>query len=322
MIFFFRNIARALMLTFLFSVSTAFASTWPSQPIKMVVPFTAGGSTDAMARLIANRLSPVLGQPVIIENRPGAGGVIGANAVIRSEPDGHTILVAISSMMALLPTYMKEPPYDPLTAFTPITQITTMPLVLLVNADSPINSVSELIAQSKKGMLNYASVGPGSMHHLTSELLILATGAKLNHIPYKGAAPAITDLIGGHVDMFMLDYTSAAGHVSGKRVKALAVTGNKRHPMLPDVPTMLELDIPVEAEAWTAVFAPAGTPKPVVDRLNHEIEKIVTSPDFSAELLKMGGTTAGGTSEKLANIVQTDLRKWTEIIDNANIERQ
>lgn len=322
MIFFLRNITRIFMLTFLFSAGPAFASTWPSQPVKLVVPFTAGGSTDAMARLIANRLSPALGQPVIIENRPGAGGVIGANTVIRSEPDGHTLLVAISSMMALLPTYMKEPPYDPLTAFTPITQITTMPMVLLVNADSPIDSVSDLIAQSKKETLNYASVGPGSMHHLTSELLVLATGAQLNHIPYKGAAPAITDLIGGHVDVFPLDYTSAAGHVSANKIKALAVTGKERHPMLPDVPTMLELDIPVEAEAWTAVFAPAGTPKHVVERLNLEIDKIVTSPDFTAELLKMGGTTVGGSSENLAHVVQSDLQKWAEIIDNANIERQ
>ena len=295
---------------------------WPSKPITYVVPFPAGGTTDILARLIGQKLGPALGTTVIIDNRPGAGGNIGSELVARAAPDGYTIMGGTISSHSINASLYKLS-YDPLKSFAPITLIGTNANVLVVNPASPVHSVKELIAaaKAKPGSLSFASAGNGTSQHLSAELFKTMTGIDMVHIPYKGSAPAIQDVIGGQVPL-MFDTTVVAGpFIQSGKVRPLAVTSAKRVPTLPDVPTMAEAGVPgYEVVSWQAMFAPAGTPPAVVQRLQTEVAAILKQPDVQERLAKLGVDPSGMAPQQLAEFQAAEIAKWAKVVKAANVK--
>lgn len=295
---------------------------WPSKPITYVVPFPAGGTTDILARLIGQKLGPALGTTVIIDNRPGAGGNIGSELVARSAPDGYTIMGGTISSHSINASLYKLP-YDPLKSFAPITLIGTNANVLVVNPASPFKSVRELVAAAKANpaSLSFASAGNGTSQHLSAELFKTLSGIDMVHIPYKGSAPAIQDVIGGQVPLMFDTTVVAAPFIQSGKVRPLAVTSAKRVASLPDVPTMAEAGVAgYDVVSWQAMFAPAGTPSAIVQRLQTEVAAILKQPDVQERLAKLGVEPSGMAPQQLADFQAAEIAKWAKVVKAANVK--
>jgi len=294
---------------------------WPSKPITYIVPFPAGGTTDVLARLIAQKLGAALGQTIVVDNKGGAGGSLGSELASRAAPDGYTILGGTISSHAINVSLYPKIGYDPVKSFVPITLIGTNPTVLVVNQASPYKTLADVIAAAKaKKPLTSASAGSGTSQHLSLELLKSKAGIDITHIPYKGSGPAIQDVIAGQVDM-MFDTTVVAGpHIESGKLRAIAVTSAKRLPTMPNVPTVAETVPGYEVMSWQAIFAPAGTPKPIVDRLHTEIAKILADADMRERIAKLGMQGADMTTEQISEFQKAEVAKWAQVIKTANIK--
>jgi tripartite-type tricarboxylate transporter receptor subunit TctC len=307
-------LALALPLATLLPVASH-AQTYPNQPIRLVVPWPPGGATDAIARFIAQPLSQRLGQTVVVDNKPGAGGNIGTEQFVRSRADGYTLLMATSSTNAANPSLYKRLGFDPVADFAPIVFVASVPNILEVPENSPHKSAKELLAYAKKhpGELTYASGGVGSSQHLAGSMLKNSAKIDILHVPYKGSAPAVADLMGGQTAM-MLD-TGSLSQVRAGKLKALAVASKNRLPMLPDVPTFDEVGVPgMYAAAWYGFMAPAGTPAAIVERLNTEINAILKAPETRKQLLELGAEIGGGTSQEFAAFSKKEIGRYAEIV--------
>ena len=295
---------------------------WPSKPITYIVPFPAGGTTDILARLISQKLGPALGATVIVENRAGAGGNIGSDFVAKAAPDGYTILGGTISSHAINVSLYPKLPYDPVKSFAPVALIGTNTNVLVVGAASPYKTVQELTAaaKAKPGSISFASAGNGTSQHLSGELYKGIAGLDMVHVPYKGSAPAMQDVIGGQVPM-MFDTSVVAGpFIESGKVRALAVTSAKRTPQLPNVPTMAESGVSgYDLQSWQAIFAPAGTPTPILQRLQTEVAKIIMSPEIQERLGKLGMEPSAMTAEQFAAFQASEIAKWAKVIKAGNI---
>ena len=294
---------------------------WPSKPITYIVPFPPGGTTDVLARLIAQKLGTALGTTIVVDNRAGAGGSLGSEIASRAAPDGYTILGGTISSHAINVSLYPKIGYDPVKSFEPITLIGTNPTVLVVRQDSPYKSLADIIAAGKaKKPLTSASAGSGTSQHLSLELLKSKAGIDIIHIPYKGSGPAIQDTMAGQVDM-MFDTTVVAGpHIEAGKLRALAVTSAKRLPTMPNVPTVAETVPGYEVISWQAIFAPAGTPKPIVERLHAEIARILRDPDMQDRLGKFGMQGADLTPEQITAFQKAEVAKWAQVIKTANVK--
>ncbi|HZP86496.1 MAG TPA: tripartite tricarboxylate transporter substrate binding protein [Burkholderiales bacterium] len=296
---------------------------WPSRPVVYVVPFPPGGNTDTLARLINQKLGAALGQPVVIENKPGAGGNIGSDFVAKSKPDGYTILGGTISSHAINQSVYPSMPYDAVKSFEPVILLGSNPLVLAVNASTPYKTLKEVLdaAKSKPGQLAFASPGSGTSPHLAGELLKMLTHVDITHVPYKGSGPALSDVIGGQVPI-IIDTTIVLGpQLKAGKLRPLAVAYPQRLSTLPDVPTAAEAGVPGwEVVSWQAVFAPAGTPKPIVQRLNAEIARIMKTPEVQARLADMGVEIGGGPPEQLGEFQKAEIAKWSKVVKAAGVK--
>jgi tripartite-type tricarboxylate transporter receptor subunit TctC len=300
----------------------AYSQGYPNKPVKIVVPFPAGGPTDVVTRSLADKLGAALGQPVVVENKPGAGGAIGADFVAKSPADGYTLVMATSSTHSIGP-YLAKLPYDPEKDFTPIVWVGNATNILVVNAQLPASNVQELIALAKKdpGKLNYATSGIGTVVHLTSELFASTAGIKLTHVPYKGVQQSIPDLISGQVTMLFDNIMTAQPHIKAGKVKALGISSPKRSPLVPDVPTVAESGLPgFESVTWFGLLGPAGTPRAAVERVNAELNKALQSSEVQARFAQLGFDPAGGTPAEFAATIQRDARKWSKVIKDAGVK--
>jgi len=296
---------------------------WPSRPIKLVVPFAAGGTSDVLARALAEKLQGVLKQTVIVDNKAGAGGVIGADSVAKAPADGYTILLGTIASHAINPALQPKMPYDALKDFAPVDLLGSISNVLLVGAGQPYKTVKDLAAaaKAKPGSVAFASAGQGSSQHMSGELFKQLAGAELTHIPYKGSAPAIQDVIGGQVPMSFETVTVALPHIQSGKVRALAVTSAKRSPALPDTPTLQEAGVKgFDVASWQAIYAPAGTPPAIVQRLNAEIEKIVAMPDVKAKFETLGLQHTPNTPAEFAAFNKAEVAKWTKVVKDGNVK--
>ena len=318
-----KTVTRLAALLAALAATAAFAQPYPAKPIRIVVPFAPGGNVDITARLVAPGLAEALGQPVVVENKPGAGGTIGADSVAKSAPDGYTLLMGSNSTFSVAPSLYPRNPYHPIRDLAPVIMIASGPFVLVVNANSPIASARSLVARSKAqpGKLTMSSAGTGSSNHLVGELFQELTGAKFTHVPYKGSGQALTDLMGGQVDLHFDQITSAASHIQGGKLRALMVTSAKRVPMLPEIPTNAEAGYPrFEATNVTGLIAPAGTPREVIDKLNAATQKVIAKPDIQERLATLGAEAVGGTPEQFAAYIREDFAKWTQIVKDADVK--
>ena len=297
--------------------TVASAQGYPTRPIRLVVPFPAGGTTDILAREVAQKLTEVLGQAVVVDNRPGAAGNIGSDLVAKSAPDGYTLLMGTVGTHAINPSLYSKMPYDHVKDFAPVVLVAGVPNVLVVNPALPGNSVSDLIklAKDKPGQINFASSGSGTSIHLSGELFKTMAGVDMTHVPYKGSSPALTDLIGGQVQIMFDNLPSALPQIKGGRLRAIALTSLKRAPVLPDIPTINESGLPgFEASSWFGVLAPAGTPVAIVARINTEVNKWLQSADAREKLLGQGAEAAGGSPERFANHIRAESEKWAKVV--------
>ena len=304
-----------------FAVSPAAAQTF-THTIRLIVPFPAGGSNDVMARIIAPHLEQALGQTVIVDNRPAAAGIVGSDAVAKAPADGHTLLLVASSH-TVTPAVNSKLPYNTEKDFAPLSLINTNAMVFFDNPNVPAKTLKEFIALAKKnpGKFNYSSPGAGSQTHLTVELLSKRAGIKMQHIPYKGGAPAMTAVISGEVQFTMLAPNVIFPHIEAGTIRPIASGDVTRHPRLPDVPTLAEEGFPdIRAIQWVGMFTTAGTPKPMLDRLNTELNRIVRLPDVIEKLKQQGVTATGSTQEEFAKLIATEIKNWTEIAHEANIK--
>jgi len=312
-----RIIAGCAGVAFAMLSSLAAAQSWPNKPIRYIVPFAAGGTTDILARTISEKLTVALGQPVIVENKPGAGGGVGAAEVAKAPPDGYTIMGGTISTHAINATLYSSLPYDPVKDFVAITLIARVPNMLVVNNDIPAKNVAELIALMKAnpGKWNFASSGNGTSQHLSGELFKGMANVQMQHIPYKGSPPALTDVMGGQVSMTFDNITTAWTLAKAGKLKALAVTTAKRSPIAPDVPTLAESGLPgYEIGSWQGVFGPAGIPEEIVKRLNTEIVKIINAPDVQKKLVELGAEPVANSPEEFAAFVKTEVVKWGDVV--------
>jgi tripartite-type tricarboxylate transporter receptor subunit TctC len=315
------GLAAALLAAAL-ATSAARAQTYPTHPIKFVVPYPAGGAADILARVVGQKLADRLGQPVVIDNRPGAGTAIGTDLVAKAPPDGYTILMGTVSSHAINPALNTNVGYDPVKDFAPISLVASLPFILDVHPSVPATSVAELIALAKAqpGKLNFASAGNGTSNHLAGELIKQMAGVDIVHVPYRGSAPALSDVIAGQVTM-MFDLTiTSLPQIEAKQVRALAITTPKRSQLAPDLPTVAESGLPGYAvDAWFGVFAPAGTPKPVVDRLNAETVAAMKLPDVRERLASQGAEPLTSTPGEFADYVKTEAAKWAKLVRDSGM---
>lgn len=290
---------------------------YPNKPIRLIVPFPAGGGTDIYARLIANKLTERLKWVVVVDNKPGAGGNIGVDAAAKSPPDGYTIVIGQTSNLTISPTLYKKLPYDPQKDLTPIVLVADSALALVVPAASPYKTVKEIVsaAKQKPEDISLGFPGNGTVAHLTSVMFQSASGAKFQNVPYKGAAQALTDLMGSSIESYLASATTVIGHVKGGKLRALAVTGKNRIESLQGVPTIEESGYPgFDAVTWFGLLAPAGTPAAVVDRINTEVNKILVLPEVKEKIAAEGGGPIGGTPQEFARLLTTETPKWARLV--------
>ena len=312
------RISFSLLFAALVAMATcAAAQTYPTKPIRLVVPFPPAGTTDILAREVGQRLSEVLGQPVVIDNRPGAAGNIGSDLVAKAAPDGYTLLMCTVSSHAINPGLYSKLPYDHIKDFAPIALVARVPNVLEVTPSLPVKTVADLIklAKEKPGQINFASSGSGTSIHLSGELFKTMAGVDMVHVPYKGSAPALVDLVGGQVQVMFDNLPSSLQQIKAGKLRAVAVTSAQRAPALPDVPTIAESGLPgFEATSWFGVLAPARTPPEIIKRLNAEIDKWLQSPEAKEKLLAQGALPAGGSPEEFAAYIRAETDKWAKVI--------
>jgi len=297
---------------------------WPTKPVRIIVPFAPGAFTDASARLLANELGNQLGQPVVVENKTGAGGTIGADAVAKAAPDGYTLLITETSF-AMTPALYSKLPYDPVKDLVPVSQYADATAVLMARNGFPAKSVKELVAlaKSKPDGVTYGSAGLGSSSHLPLEWFQSLTGTKMLHVPFKGAAASIPELVAGRVDLVMSSVATGGPYIAAGKVEPLAVTGKERSPALPNVPTFAEAGLPdYRMSYWFGVFAPAGTPKEIVARLEQEIAKAMTSPALREAFAKQGARTVGSTSPQFTQFVGDEIELWKRVVKTANVKME
>jgi tripartite-type tricarboxylate transporter receptor subunit TctC len=295
----------------------ACAQTYPTKPIRIVVPFPPGGATDILARDVAQKLTEAWGQSVIVDNRPGAGGNIGSELVAKSAPDGYTLEMGTVGTHAINASLYAKMPYDHVKDFTPVILVAGVPNVLVVNPSVPANSVGELIAYAKAnpGKLNFASSGNGTSIHLSGELFKVMAGVQITHVPYKGSTPALQDLLAGQVQMMFDNLPPSLPQIKAGKLRALAVTSLARAPALPDVPTLSESGLPgFDASSWFGILAPAGTPAPIVAKLNAEVAKWLATPEAKEKLAKQGANIAGGTPADFAKHIAAETAKWAKVV--------
>ncbi|MFN7751636.1 MAG: tripartite tricarboxylate transporter substrate binding protein [Pseudomonadota bacterium] len=300
----------------------ATAQSWPSRPIRVIVPFPAGGGIDTVARIIAPKMAESLGQPLVIENRVGAGGTVGTEVVARASADGHTLLGAFASH-AMNATLYRDLSYDTERAFAPISLIATVPNILVVHPSLPVKTVSDLIALARRrpGDINYASVGSGTPAHLSAELFNLMAGVKMTHVPYKGAPASIIGMITGEAQLTFTTVLIAMPHVKSGKLRAVAVTTRERSSSLPDVPTVNESGLKgYESVAWYGLLAPAGTPAPVIERLHAEVVRSTQTPEVRENLLRQGTDIVASTPARFAQVIREDIATWTRVVKAAGIK--
>ena len=297
------------------------ADNYPARPVRIVVPTGPGGITDIIARLIGQRLGERLGHQVVVDNRPGANGVLGSQVVAAATPDGHTLLMVYPAH-PVNPSLIAKLPYDTVKAFAPITMVSAVGLLLVVNAALPAKSVRELIALAKQrpGQINYGAVGSGSLGHLGAELFRFQTGAEMTHVAYKSSPQIMTALLGGEISVyFVATMSTALPLVQAGKLRALGVSTKERLPLLPDVPPIADTVPGYEARGWNGILAPAGTPRPIIDRLNREIVRIIQTPEFSERVAGDGAVPVGNTPEQFGAIIRADIEKWAKVIKVAKI---
>ena len=296
------------------------ADDYPGRPVTFIVPFAPGGSTDILARLLANKLEQALGKPFVVENRPGAGTLIATNFVAKSPPDGYTILMDVSSLAADVTLY-KSLPYDPSKDLALVALIARVPFVLVVNPSLPVTSVTDLIKLAKVRPLSYGSGGIGAFHHLSAALFASMAGIKLTHVPYRGTAPALGDLMGGYVQLMFSDLGPALPLINSGKIRALAVTTKDRVAALPDVPPLADAGVPgYDAAAWQGVIAPAQTPQPILVKLNAKLNAIATMDDVRTRLSDLGMTAVGtGSIDQLRQFLQSEITRWGKVVEEAGI---
>ena len=311
----------SVVVCLLFSASLGAQEAWPSKPIRMILPFPPGGGTDILGRLIADRLAANLGQPVVTENRGGAGGNVGAEAAARSAPDGYTI-VLVAPSLAISPTLYSKLNYDPVKDLAPISLVATVPNVMITQPSLP-GELKEFIAlvKAKPGALNFGSGGAGTSNHLAGELFNLVAGTKLVHIPYKGVNLAMQDVLSGNVHLVFIGIPAAAPHIKAGKLRALALVAPRRSAALPDVPTVAEAGLPdFEVTTWYGILAPAGTPRSVIERLNGELLKIMHAPELREKLAATGTDPLTSTPEEFAAYIKREITKWGEVIRKAGVK--
>ncbi len=302
--------------------SLAQAGAYPDKPIRLLVPYPPGGGTDVIARILQTPLQTVLGQPVIIENKGGAGGSVGTEVVSRAAPDGYTALFTLSSH-TINPAIYTKLSFDTVRDFLPVGMAASLPQILVANPQVPANTVADMVkmAKAQPGAISYASVGNGSPGHLAGELFNIRMGVKTVHVPYRGGGPAVTDVMGGQVPFLWVSIPAAAQFVKSGKLKALAVSTLKRSAAFPDVPTMQEAGVPdFEVDSWYAMFVPAKTPRPIIDKLNAALNKVLADPAVKEKLLAQGSEAVGGTPEALGKVVADELPKWAKLAKDANIK--
>jgi tripartite-type tricarboxylate transporter receptor subunit TctC len=313
-----RTIPTLAALVLALAAGGATAQPYPSKPIRVVVPNPAGGFYDVIARSVGQKVGDSLGQPMVVENRVGAGGSVGTEFTAKAPPDGYTIMVGGIGPHGIAPSLYAKLPYDPVKDFAPIILVAMTPNILVVHPASPFQSVQDIVAaaRAKPGSVSYASNGNGTSQHLSAEMFATTMGLKLNHVPFKGSAPAVTAMLGGQVDFAFAVAPDALAHVKAGKLRALAVTGAKRAAPLPDVPTMAEAGVPgYEATAWFGYLAPAGTPREIVDRLNAEIAKSLESPEVRDRLAPGGlSELPGGSPERFGDHIKSEIVKWSKVV--------
>jgi len=320
LILFFRSVCAIAGLAF-FS-GAAFGQAYPAKPIRMIVPFPAGGGSDTMGRVVGQKLGERLGQQIVVENRPGAGGSIGAEMVAKAAPDGYTLLLGSTSEIAQYPNVNPKITYNPQRDFAPISLVGNVPLILVAHPSLPVKTVKELVAlaKSRPGAINFSSAGNGSTTHLAVELLILTTRIKMTHVPYKGSAPAVVDLVAGNVQVGIPTLPAALPFVKAGRLMALAISTAKRAPAMPTVPTMQEAGVDrYDTALWTGILAPAGTPNAILLRLQSEIANIIRLPDVEEVLAKQGAEPASSTPEQFSAFIKSELAKWAKVVKESGV---
>jgi tripartite-type tricarboxylate transporter receptor subunit TctC len=301
------------------------AQSFPNRPITLVIPFAPGGSTSIVGRVIADKMGELLGEKVVVDNRPGAGGTVGTKAVAKSDPDGYTIALGYTGTLAIGPSLYKNAGYDPRKDFAPIGLIGNAPNSLVVHPSFPAKTIGELIAYAKAnpGQINFGSAGAGTVSHITGEYFASSAGIKLVHIPYKGTGPALTDLLGGHIPMAFAPIPATHANVAGGRLRALAVTSTARSGLLPDVPTIAESALPgFDASLYYGLIAPAGTPQPVVDKLNKTLQAALASEEVKKQLGLDGTEITPGTPEDYAAFIDKDEKKWSQLVKASGVEQE
>ena len=318
-----RRSLQTLAATALFALGAAPAmaqASYPSKPITMIVPFSAGGTTDILARVVGQALSTELGQSIIIDNRPGAGGNIGGQAAARAAGDGYTLFMGTVGTHAINEALYKKMPFDPVKDFAPLTRVANVPNLLVAHPSQPFKTVKEMMAYAKAnpGKLNFGSSGSGSSIHLSGELFKSMTRLDMVHVPYKGSAPAITDLLGNQIAIMFDNMPSAIQHVRSGKLRPIAVTTAKRSPELPDVPTIAEAGVPgYEATSWFGMFAPAATPQPLLDKLNAALVKVLNQPDVKKKIAEQGGDVVAETPAQFAAFIKSETAKWGKVVKDS-----
>jgi tripartite-type tricarboxylate transporter receptor subunit TctC len=315
---------RVLFLLFVFFIGGASnAQTYPDRPVRLIVGFPPGGSSDTVARVVAQSLAPLLGQPVVVENKPGAGGVIGSDLVAKAAPDGHTLLLATAGHSTAA-AMMAKLPFDAVRDFSWITTVTTYPFVIATSADSPIRSLEDMVARAKAapGKLSYSSAGVGTSHHLLGEWLAAEAGIEMLHIPFKGGTSPVTEVVAGRVDVMFETMTLVLPHLRSGRLRALAVTSPEPKDYLPNVPPVAKTVPGVVFQSWLGIAAPAGTPPAIVERLNRELRKVLDEPEVQKRLAALGGGAAPTTPDLMRAQVQTEVERWKKLVESRKIERQ
>lgn len=318
-----RSLWRAAIIVLLMELvaTPAHAQDYPARPVTIVVPFAAGGGTDLLARMVAQKLEQRLGKPFLIENKPGAGNAIAAVAVSRAEPDGHTLMMGTTTGMAINVLLRKNLPYNPATDFVPLAGIARVPFILMVNPSLPVNSVPDLVKYAKEKPLSFATSGPGSPHHLFMELFKATTGTEMTHVPYRGSQPGVTDVASGHVQLMFCDYGPAAALLTAGKVKPLGISTKARLTEAPHIAPLAELGLPAfDAAAWQMLVAPSATPRPVVARLHGELKQILALPDVKEAIVKYGFVPMDDASvEGLQGFVQSEIALWSKVVQQAGI---